>query len=38
MLEFCEVGYLATLARAQGHNFKDWGKVLAVKDCECTMK
>ena len=32
--EFCEVGYSATLARAQGHNFKGWGKVLAVEGSE----
>ena len=34
MPEFCELGYSATLARAQGHNFKGylhWGKVLAVE-------
>ena len=33
----CEVGYSATLARAQGHNFKGylhWGKVLAVEGSE----
>ena len=39
--EFCEVGYSATLARAQGHNFKGylhWGKVLAVEGSECTIK
>ena len=41
MPEFCVVGYLATLARAQGHNFKGymhWGKVLAVEGSECTIK
>ena len=38
MPEFCEVGYSATLARAQGHNFKGWGKVLAVEGSECTIK
>ena len=38
MPEFCEVGYPATLARAQGHNFKGWGKVLAVEGFECTVK
>ena len=28
--EFCEVGYSATVARAQGHNFKGylhWGQI-----------
>ena len=29
--EFCELGYSATLTRAKGHNFKGWGKVLAVE-------
>ena len=38
MPEFCEVGYSATLARAHGHNFKGWGKVLAVEGSECTIK
>ena len=38
MPEFCEVRYSATLARAQGHNFKGWGKVLAVEGSECTIK
>ena len=38
MAEFCEVGYLATLARAEGHNFKGWGKVLGVGGCERTIK
>ena len=38
MPEFCEVGYSATLAGAQGHNFKGWGKVLAVEGSECTIK
>ena len=38
MPEFCEVGYSATLARAQGHNFKGWDKVLAVEGSECTIK
>ena len=41
MPEFCEVGYSATLARAQGHNFKGylhWGKVLVVEGSECTIK
>ena len=38
MPEFCEVGYSATLARAQGRNFKGWGKVLAVEGYECTIK
>ena len=38
MPEFCEVGYLTTLARAEGHNFKGWGKVLAVEGSECTIK
>ena len=39
--EFCEVGYSATLARAQGYSFKGylyWGKVLAVEGSECTIK
>ena len=31
MSEFCEAAYSATLARAQGHNFKGWDKVLAVE-------
>ena len=37
----CKVGYSATLARGQGHNFKGylhWGKVLAVDGSECTIK
>ena len=41
MPEFCEVGYSATLARAQGRNFKGylhWGKVLAVEGSGCTIK
>ena len=41
MPEFFEVGYSATLARAQRHNFKGclhWGKVLAVEGSECTIK
>ena len=38
MPEFCEVGYSATLVRAQGHNFKGWGKVLAMEGSECTIK
>ena len=38
MPEFCEVGYSATLARAQGHNFKIWGKVLTREGFECTIK
>ena len=38
MPEFCEVGYSATLARAQGHNFKGWGKLLVVEGSECTIK
>ena len=38
MPEFCEVGYSATLAKAQGHNFKGWSKVLAVQSSECTIK
>ena len=38
MPEFCAVGYSATLARAQGHNFKGWGKVIAVEGSECTIK
>ena len=29
MPAFCEVGYSATLARAQGHSFTGWGNVLA---------
>ena len=37
MSEFCEAGYSATLARAQGHHFKGWDKVLAVEGCECTI-
>ena len=36
--ECCKVGYSATLARAQGHNVKGWGKVLAVEGSECTIK
>ena len=36
--EFCEVGYSASLARAKGHNFKGWHKVLAVEALECTIK
>ena len=41
MAEFCVVGYSATLARAQGHNFKGylhWSKVLAVEGSECPIK
>ena len=38
MPEFCEVGYSRTLARAQGHKFKGWGKVHAVESSECTIK
>ena len=38
MPEFCEVGYSATLARAQGHNFKGCDKGLAVEGPECTIK
>ena len=38
MSEFCEAGYSATLARAQGHNFKGWDNVLAVEGSECTIK
>ena len=38
MSEFREAGYAATLARAHGHNFKGWDKVLAVEGSECTMK
>ena len=38
MSEFCEAGYSATLARAQGHNFKGGDKVLAVVGSECTIK
>ena len=41
MPEFCEVRCSATLARAQGHNFKGylhWGRVLAVQGSECTFK
>ena len=36
--ECCKVGYSATWAKAQGHNFKDWGKVLVVEGSECTIK
>ena len=36
--ECCKVGYSFTLAKAQGHNFKDWGKVLVVEGSECTIK
>ena len=36
--KFCEVEYSATLARAQGHNFNGWGKVLVVEGSECTTK
>ena len=36
--EFCEVGYRTTLAKAQGHNFKDWGDMLALEGFECTIK
>ena len=41
MPEFCEVGYLATLARGQGLNFNSylhWGKVVAVEGPQCTIK
>ena len=38
MSQFCEAGYSATLARAQGHNFKGWDEVLAVEGSECTIK
>ena len=38
MSEFCEAGSSATLARAQGHNFKGGDKVLAVEGSECTIK
>ena len=38
MPTFCEVGYSATWARAQRHNFKGWDKVLGVGNCECTIK
>ena len=38
MPEFCEVAYSATLAGAQGHNFKGWGRVFAVEGSECTIK
>ena len=41
MPRFCEVGYSATLPRAQGHNFKInllWGKVVAVEGSECNIK
>ena len=38
MSEFCEVGYSGTLARAEGHNFKGWGNVLAVEGSERTIK
>ena len=38
MPQFCEAGYLATLGRAQGHNFKGCGQVLAVEGSECTIK
>ena len=41
MPEFCEVGYSATLAKAQWHNFNGylhWGKVLAMEGFECTIK
>ena len=38
MPRFCEIGYLATLATAQRHNFKGWGKVLAMESFECTIK
>uniref|UniRef100_A0A7S4GGQ3 Uncharacterized protein n=1 Tax=Eutreptiella gymnastica TaxID=73025 RepID=A0A7S4GGQ3_9EUGL len=30
--------YIMPEARAQGHNFKGWGKVLAVEGSECTIK
>ena len=36
--ECCKVRYSATLARAQGHNFKGWGKVLVVEGSKCTIK
>ena len=38
MPAFCEVGYSTTLAGAQGHNFKGWGKVLVVEGSDCTIK
>ena len=38
MSEFCEAGYSATSARAQGDNFKGGDKVLAVEGSECTIK
>ena len=38
MLQFCEVRYSATWARAKGHGFKGWGKVSAVQGSECTIK
>ena len=38
MSEFCEARYSATLARAQGHNFKGGDKVLAAEGSECTIK
>ena len=36
--ECYKVGYSATLARAQGHNFKGGDKVLVVEGSECTIK
>ena len=38
MPEFCTGGYSATLARAQGHNLKSWGKVFAVEGSGCAIK
>ena len=38
MFDFCEAGYSATLARAQGHNFKGGDKLLAVEGSECMIK
>ena len=37
MPAFCEVGYSATLATTQGHDFKGWRKVLAVEGSECMI-
>ena len=37
MPALCEVGYTATLATTQGHNFKVRGKVLAVEGSECMI-
>ena len=38
MPEFCAIGYSATLATAQGHNFKGWDKVLAAEGSDRTIK